>query len=100
MLSLFFVDELATGQTQELSGDEGHHAVSVMRMKVGEQIKIADNSGNWVSGAITEVNKKSLKIDVSSRGSTQPVLAVDARGFQESHYQKGFPLRVRCPSAC
>ena len=71
MLSLFFVDELATGQTQELSGDEGHHAVSVMRMKIGEQIKIADNSGNWVSGAITEVNKKSLKIDVSSRGSTQ-----------------------------
>jgi 16S rRNA (uracil1498-N3)-methyltransferase len=71
MLSLFFVDELATGQTQELSGDEGHHAVSVMRMKVGEQIKIADNSGNWVSGAITEVNKKSLKIDVISRGSTQ-----------------------------
>jgi 16S rRNA (uracil1498-N3)-methyltransferase len=71
MLSLFFVDELATGQTQELSGDEGHHAVSVMRMKIGEQIKIADNSGNWVSGAITEVNKKSLKIDVSTRGSTQ-----------------------------
>jgi 16S rRNA (uracil1498-N3)-methyltransferase len=69
MLSLFFVEELAPGKTQELSGDEGHHAVSVMRLQIGEQIKIADNSGNWVSGGITEINKKSLKIEVSDRGS-------------------------------
>jgi 16S rRNA (uracil1498-N3)-methyltransferase len=71
MLSLFFVDQLSTGQTQELSGDEGHHAVSVMRLSVGEQIKIADGSGNWVSGTITEVNKRSLKIDVAQRGNAQ-----------------------------
>jgi 16S rRNA (uracil1498-N3)-methyltransferase len=57
---------LGSGQTQELSGDEGHHAISVMRLSVGEQIKIADGSGNWVSGTITEVNKRSLKIDVAS----------------------------------
>ena len=71
MLSLFFVDQLSTGTTQELSGDEGHHAVAVMRLSIGEQIKIADGSGNWVSGTITEVNKKSLKIDVAERGSAQ-----------------------------
>jgi 16S rRNA (uracil1498-N3)-methyltransferase len=71
MLSLFFVDQLSGGNTQELSGDEGHHAVAVMRLSVGEQIKIADGSGNWVSGTITEVNKKSLKIDVAERGSAQ-----------------------------
>ena len=71
MLSLFFVDQLSTGQTQELSGEEGHHAVSVMRLSVGEQIKIADGSGNWVSGTITEVNKRSLMIDVAQRGSAQ-----------------------------
>jgi 16S rRNA (uracil1498-N3)-methyltransferase len=71
MLSLFFVDQLSTGQTQELSGDEGHHAVSVMRLSVGEQIKIADGSGNWVRGTITEVSKRSLKIDVAQRGNAQ-----------------------------
>ena len=71
MLSLFFVDQLGSGSTQELSGDEGHHAVAVMRLAVGEQIKIADSSGNWVSGTITEVGKKNLKIDVAERGSTQ-----------------------------
>ena len=71
MLSLFFVDQISTGSTQELSGDEGHHAIKVMRLQVGEQIKIADNLGNWVSGAITEVGKKSLKIDVTERGNAQ-----------------------------
>jgi 16S rRNA (uracil1498-N3)-methyltransferase len=74
MLSLFFVEELAPGKTQELSGDEGHHAVSVMRLQIGEQIKIADNSGNWVSGGITEISKKSLKIEVSDRGSARALL--------------------------
>ena len=71
MLSLFFVDQISNGTTQELSGDEGHHAVKVMRLQIGEQIKIADNLGNWVSGAITEVGKKSLKIDISERGNAQ-----------------------------
>jgi 16S rRNA (uracil1498-N3)-methyltransferase len=71
MLSLFFVDQISSGSTQELSGDEGHHAVKVMRLQIGEQIKIADNLGNWVSGAITEVGKKSLKINVSERGNAE-----------------------------
>jgi 16S rRNA (uracil1498-N3)-methyltransferase len=71
MLSLFFVDQISSGSTQELSGDEGHHAVKVMRLQIGEQIKIADNLGNWVSGAITEVSKKSLKINVSERGNAE-----------------------------
>jgi 16S rRNA (uracil1498-N3)-methyltransferase len=71
MLSLFFVDQIGSGSTQELSGDEGHHAVKVMRLQIGEQIKIADNLGNWVSGAIAEVGKKSLKINVSERGNAE-----------------------------
>jgi 16S rRNA (uracil1498-N3)-methyltransferase len=71
MLSLFFVDQISSGSTQELSGDEGHHAVKVMRLQIGEQIKIADNLGNWVSGAVTEVGKKSLKIDISERGNAE-----------------------------
>lgn len=79
MLSLFFVDQLSAGATQELSGDEAHHAVSVMRLTVGEKIKIADGSGNWVSGTITEVGKKNLKIEIADRGridSVKPELIV------------------------
>ena len=68
MLSLFFVDELSNSQTQILDSDEAHHAIKVMRLKTGEEIKISDGEGRWVSGPISEVGKKSLKITVSSNG--------------------------------
>ena len=68
MLSLFFVDKLSGGQTQTLESDEAHHAIKVMRLKTGEEIKISDGEGNWVSGPISEVGKKNLKIDVTENG--------------------------------
>ena len=68
MLSLFFVDKLSGGQTQTLESDEAHHAIKVMRLKTGEEIKISDGEGNWVSGPISEVGKKNLKIDVTASG--------------------------------
>lgn len=68
MLSLFFVDELSGSKTQALENDEAHHAIKVMRLKIGEEIKISDGEGSWVSGPISEVGKKSLKITVTSNG--------------------------------
>ena len=68
MHSLFFVDKLSGGQTQTLESDEAHHAIKVMRLKTGEEIKISDGEGNWVSGPISEVGKKNLKIDVTASG--------------------------------
>lgn len=68
MLSLFFVDKLSGGQTQTLESDEAHHAIKVMRLKTGEEIKISDGEGNWVSGPISEVGKKNLKINVTANG--------------------------------
>lgn len=68
MLSLFFVDKLSSGQTQTLESDEAHHAIKVMRLKTGEEIKISDGEGNWVSGPISEVGRKNLKIDVTASG--------------------------------
>ena len=68
MLSLFFVDKLSGGQTQTLESDEAHHAIKVMRLKTGEEIKISDGEGNWVSGPISEVGKKNLKIYVTANG--------------------------------
>ena len=68
MLSLFFVDKLSSGQTQTLESDEAHHAIKVMRLKTGEEIKISDGEGNWVSGPISEVGKKNLKINVTASG--------------------------------
>jgi 16S rRNA (uracil1498-N3)-methyltransferase len=68
VLSLFFVDKLSSGQTQTLESDEAHHAIKVMRLKTGEEIKISDGEGNWVSGPISEVGRKNLKINVTASG--------------------------------
>lgn len=68
MLSLFFVDQLSSSDNQTLDGDDGYHAVKVLRLEVGEKIKVSDGKGNWVAGAVVEVGKKSLQIKVTERG--------------------------------
>ena len=68
MLPLFFVDNLSGGDSQLLDKDEAHHAIKVLRVKIGEEIMISDGSGNWVSGPIEELGKKTLLIEVSNQG--------------------------------
>ena len=68
MLSLFFVDQLSSSDNQTLDGDDGYHAAKVLRLEVGEKIKVSDGKGNWVAGAVVEVGKKSLQIKVTERG--------------------------------
>ena len=68
MLPLFFVDILSGGNSQPLDNDEAHHAIKVLRVKIGEEIMISDGSGNWVSGPIEELGKKTLLVKVSHRG--------------------------------
>lgn len=73
MLSLFFVNKLSGGDKQTLDGDEGHHAIKVLRLSIGEQIKISDGLGNWVAGPILEISKKSLEIKVIQQGQFKAV---------------------------
>jgi 16S rRNA (uracil1498-N3)-methyltransferase len=54
------------GDVVELDGDEGKHAASVRRMRVGEGIQLADGRGLRVRGQVAEVLPKSLKISVTS----------------------------------
>jgi len=68
VLPLFFVDNLSGGSSQLLDKDEAHHAIKVLRVKIGEEIMISDGSGNWISGPIEELGKKTLLIKVSNQG--------------------------------
>ena len=68
MLTLFFTDQISNGSTQTLDKDEAHHAIKVLRLKLGEVIKISDGVKKWVSGPIIEISKKELKISVSEKG--------------------------------
>ena len=68
MLTLFFTDQINDGSTQTLDKDDAHHAIKVLRLKLGEVIKISDGVKKWVSGSIIEISKKELTISISEKG--------------------------------
>ena len=68
MLTLFFTDQINNGSTQTLDKDESHHAIKVLRLNLGEVIKISDGVKKWVSGPIIEISKKELTISVLEKG--------------------------------
>ncbi|MEY3926536.1 MAG: hypothetical protein RIS16_487 [Actinomycetota bacterium] len=71
MLTLFFSDQISSGQRQVLENEEAHHAIKVLRLNIGEVIKISDGVGNWVSGPIVEIAKKELFVSITERGEIQ-----------------------------
>ncbi len=68
---LFLLDEgtlagVGVGDLVGLEGPEGHHAVTVSRMRSGQPILLADGSGALASCRIAEVGKGSLSAKVDS----------------------------------
>ncbi len=60
--------DLLEGTQVTLSGPEGRHAVSVVRVKVGEHIDLSDGDGLLVAGRVVEVrNPDELVIEVLER---------------------------------
>ena len=60
--------DLLEGTQVTLSGPEGRHAVSVVRVKVGEHIDLSDGDGLLIAGRVVEVNKPDeLVIEVLER---------------------------------
>ena len=68
MLTLFFHPDLGTGSSVEVSGDEAHHAIKVVRVEVGEELMLADGTGAWVRGKVESIGKKSFRLEVLERG--------------------------------
>ncbi|MER6937047.1 16S rRNA (uracil(1498)-N(3))-methyltransferase [Nocardioides sp. NPDC127514] len=52
------------GDDIEVTGDEGHHAVVVRRLRVGEEVVLTDGAGEGVTGTITQTTKKSMTVRV------------------------------------
>ena len=71
MLTLFLVDKLEDSNLIEVSGDEAHHAVKVLRINIGEEILISDGAGNWVRASVENIEKKSFAAKVLERGFQQ-----------------------------
>ncbi len=65
--ALFYVEALpAVGELAELDGDEGFHAASVRRIRVGEELDLGDGAGVVAHAVVTDVAKTRLTARVLS----------------------------------
>ncbi|GAA1804071.1 16S rRNA (uracil(1498)-N(3))-methyltransferase [Nesterenkonia flava] len=58
------LQEAAVGQTVVLDGAEGHHAATVMRLGVGEQVLLSDTRTRRVAGVVVETGSGALTVEV------------------------------------
>lgn len=55
------------GRTVVLSGAEAHHAATVRRVRVGEEVTIGDGRGAWAVGTCTSVAPREVGVVVRDR---------------------------------
>ncbi len=74
----FFVNEIH-GDTAYLTGEEFTHARTVLRLEVGSEVILLDNSGMEYVGIVTDVSKKEIAVHIvdSYQGDKEP--SVDVR---------------------
>lgn len=73
ILPFFYIDEYAPGQQLiTLTEDESKHIITVLRMKVGEQMHLTDGKGHLITAEIIDDHKKKCIVKVLSSVSRQP----------------------------
>ncbi|MBJ7340907.1 16S rRNA (uracil(1498)-N(3))-methyltransferase [Mycolicibacterium sp.] len=71
--ALFYVDRVPeVGEVAVLDGDEGFHAASVRRIRVGEELDLGDGAGAVAHVLVEAVGKGSLTARVLSRVTVAP----------------------------
>ncbi|MBQ8229751.1 MAG: 16S rRNA (uracil(1498)-N(3))-methyltransferase [Clostridia bacterium] len=61
-LKRFFVENI--GENAELTGEEFEHAKNVLRLSVGDEVILLDNSGKEYTAVITAVEKKRMSLNI------------------------------------
>ena len=61
-LKRFFVEEI--GDTALLEGEEFEHAKNVLRLNVGAEVILLDNSGKEYTAIVSTVEKKKMTLNV------------------------------------
>jgi 16S rRNA (uracil1498-N3)-methyltransferase len=73
-LPVFLSDAVTTASrddTFDLDGDEGRHAATVMRIRVGEQVVVTDGGGTSATCTVAEATKSVLTLRAVSVGFTE-----------------------------
>ena len=64
---LFLLDTLPEHDELLVDGDEGRHAVDVLRLTPGEQVRIGDGQGTVAAGSVVSAGSEGLRVAVSAR---------------------------------
>ncbi|MFJ8772923.1 16S rRNA (uracil(1498)-N(3))-methyltransferase [Streptomyces microflavus] len=67
---VFVVERMPTGTEFVLEGPEGRHAVSVKRLRTGEELVLTDGLGHWADGTVRTAEGKD-RLMVTVRGAVQ-----------------------------
>ena len=64
---LFLVDVLPPTDELLVDGDEGRHAVEVLRLAPGEQVRVGNGQGTVAEGSVVSAGPEGLRVAVSTR---------------------------------
>jgi 16S rRNA (uracil1498-N3)-methyltransferase len=64
---LFLVPSLPVDDRFVLDGPEGHHAATVQRMRMGEELLLGDGCGGTATAVVTAVGRGSLQVSITAR---------------------------------
>ncbi|GJM05895.1 MAG: ribosomal RNA small subunit methyltransferase E [marine bacterium B5-7] len=100
---LFIDIPLTTGEIIKLPRDKAHHISHVLRMRIGDAIKLINDSGEDYQSKIIEISKKSAQIEIgeSIRVTNESPLTINlclavARGqHMDFSIQKAVELGVK-----
>ncbi|MBJ8346859.1 16S rRNA (uracil(1498)-N(3))-methyltransferase [Antrihabitans sp. YC2-6] len=71
--TVFYLDPLPeTGEIAVLDGDEGHHAATVVRTRVGEHLTLSDGKGGVAEAKVVGAERDRLELEVTSRRRATP----------------------------
>ena len=71
-LPLFLIDALPAGADWTLDGPEGHHAATVARLRVGEELLLADGRGGTATAVVRAVGRGTLAVSILDRLYADP----------------------------
>ena len=56
-----------------LSAEEAHHAIHVLRLKVGDALNVFDGRGHEAQARVAEITKDSVRLTILQRSNTAPL---------------------------
>ena len=100
---VFINQKIISSETIFLPEDKAHHILHVLRLRVGDQIKLFNNSGLEFKAEIIEVTKKAVRVQVKDDGQLEnepPLditlcLAISRGAHMDFSIQKAVELGVK-----